>query len=355
MSRRIVALISLWTLATTLLAQQIETTLDIVTLKEVDGKYTVSKVNSDTSYTITLDSSLVVQQVLQTYRDSLSKPGSDIDLYTPYQYTIAPLYPLRDQVLIYRSGDFSDFVVEALSPHKTLGHEGWKQHDYLIKAHSIYYGTSRTAHTASINRQIAGDGTAIIVEAADSTDEASVILARDIRDNFGGAIVDLSDPETARNTASTARIVHFGPIASLQDDGIYLDRRTDLQAEFVTYLSVNKASEAGIDHLLRSSVKSILVADDGNKIKANQRMINKYYMQLFDGDRKHDALARAIRDYIRNVSGGANAHPYYWTSIRQYGDIKSVDGNVPSRLYWILILVMAVLFVVLRKSGGKLY
>jgi hypothetical protein len=336
-------------------AQDIESTLDIITLAEVDGVYTVSKTNSDTTYTIVLDSSIVIKEVLEQYRAELATPDGDVDIYTPFAYVIAPIYPLAEQVLVYRKGDFADFVIEALSPKQTLGHESWKQHDYLVKTHSFYYGTSIPSHTASVDRAIQGDGTAIVVQSADSVEHPTVILARDIRDNFGGAIVDLAEPEVARNTANGARIIHFGPVATLKDDGIWLKRRVDIQAEFVTYLSLSPVNEVGVDHLLKRSIKSILVANGAKKIKANQRMINKYYKQLFDGDRKHDALATAIRDYIRNVSGVTNAHPYYWTSIRQYGDIKSVDGNVPSRLYWILILVMIALFVMLRKSGGRLY
>lgn len=338
------------------MAQTMEPTLDIVQLVESDGTYTVTKTNVDTSIIITLDSPKVIQAVLSRYKAELSNPSSKIDTYTPYQKVLAPIRPLRDQVLIYRSGAFSDFAIEALTTKKPLGHESHKQHKYFGRNHSIYYGASLPAQTAAVQRAVAGEGTVIMVTDATNVEDAELILARSIRDDFGGAIHDLQDLSSLEQAAEKARIVHIGGIGQVTDNGIRIDnRRLQLRAENVTATYDTSVADEDVAPLLEDQVKAVLVSNNAGRQDAHQKIIQRYYRQLFDGDRKHDALKASVTRYIRNVSSAEEAHPFYWTGIRQYGDIKSIDGNVPSKLYWLLIVVMVILFVILKRSGGRLY
>lgn len=337
--------------------QVIEADTDLITLAEVDGNYSVSKQNNDTLYTIDIAQDSAVTAHLQLYLTQLRDRSIDIDMLSLYQLLLEPLEPLQYHLIILRQGNLTALPIAGLVKQKPLGHESYKQHDYLLNDHTLTYQVNVESYQRALEHPVSGKGTLLLLPDEESEDREYLKEIRNIRDDFGGEVVALAaQTMQLSDKLQQARIIHMSGVGNVGRDGLEVDGdilRTD--AELLSIGEVSPSDQEWITRLIGQGTKAVLYRPTDDFTTSRRRIITRFYKYLFDGDRKQDAIRSAQLHYVNSASSSEEAHPAYWATWQLYGDVKSIDGNVPTNLYWLLIVIMIGLFILIKRSGTRLY
>lgn len=85
----------------------------------------------------------------------------------------------------------------------------------------------------------------------------------------------------------------------------------------------------------KSTVMTLWEVND----RSTANVLTDFYKNLKAGNRKHEALNKAQKNYLANA-GGIKAHPYFWAGIVFHGDDTSLDLEKSPSIWLLLLLAM---------------
>jgi CHAT domain-containing protein len=157
------------------------------------------------------------------------------------------------------------------------------------------------------------------------------------------AIHGVGDTTNALNS----RLVFRNDSDSVEDGDLYAHELYDLDLTNLD-LAVLSACETGVGKqqshegvmsIARgfayagspSIVISLWKIDD----KTTSQIMKGFYQYLSSGELVDDALAKAKKDYLKEV-GEFNSHPFFWASFMQVGNSQRLDTQKPNWWSWVL-------------------
>lgn len=332
----------------------LENNMDVIVFSEKEGQYQMTKINFDTTQVLVLDS-LELNLLLQ-FKKGVREKNDSLDLYEPYLLTLRKLEPLQKHLIIVTDGVFRDFPFPAMTKKKPLGHEDMTQHDYIINEHTITYQTSISKWEEMTNHAVSNEETVVLVK--DKKDVAFELLkeAKYIRDDFGGRLITYEDSDWL-TVVHSARLLHLNAEAHFDRSIILKGKEVESAAELISLSLMDEAlrDDAIVNRISQSMAKSILYSAWPVKESSRRFILNEFYKNLFDGERKNDAIQMAIKRYLKKTSDVNMAHPYYWAGWRFYGDFKSVNNTVNPLLYLVIIILFIFFYYLIKRAKVKMY
>jgi hypothetical protein len=292
---------------------------------------------------------------LMAYKAGVLSKIDTIDFYRPYQLLFKPFEPLQRQLVISEPPSFRDFPYASLCTEATLNHENFKQHPYLIKKHSISTQVNMSSWKSMTDAEVTQGSTVLVVQDLNEREAPLIIEAKSIRDDFGGLLLDLS--QEWQDAIKAARIVHINVPFQIGEEVEVAGKTIEFSPELLTINGPQKDYKPLINfsQLQNIGIKSMVVNHGHYTPKNSSNIINHFYKNLFDGDRKHDALKKAQKKFIQKKTDPKEAHPYYWAGWKVYGDIKSVNNTVNPYFYLLIIGLLLFSYILIKKSNVKMY
>ena len=331
----------------------LEPKMDLIEIQEQGDAWLVSRTSVDTL----MEKSLSISQFeeLLDYKKRVLSNQDSIDFYRPYEILLKPFEPLQRQIILIAPPIFEDFPFASLCTEAILGHENYKQHPYIIQKHSISTQVDLSTWKAMTDIEVNDGNTVLLVEDVEDREAPLIIEAKSIRDDFGGLVLDLNGEWI--EAIQEARIVHISSPVKLNSQLSIQENSLRISPEL---LSLNGPVEidnvfANIRYLKELGTKSMVLNHGAYIPKVSSTIINHFYKNLFDGDRKHDALQKAQKKYIRKKTDPREAHPYYWAGWKVYGDIKSINNTVNPYFYLLIIALLLFFYILIKRSNVKMY
>ena len=272
---------------------------------------------------------------------------------------------------------------------------------YLLKTHSISYGSSATLLQEQTNRKRSGERNLLVFAPQfhgetvaynqQRTDMSPLLYnqqeAQRISQYFNGKVFngDQASIQNFKNEVSNYGILHFATHASANDeypDYSYLAFSNDSTASNLLYVkdlynyTINadlvtlSACQTGIGKLQKgegmlslarafnyAGASAIVTTLWKINDQSTSEIMTNFYKNLSEGLNKKEALRQAKLTYLMTNDDPLLNHPYYWSGIVLTGNALPIVTTI-SYLWWILWVVLGivfgwVLFSSLRKKESK--
>ena len=261
-----------------------------------------------------------------------------------YDKLLLPLSPLNADINISPDGILCNLPFDAL-----MTHDFNKSHPFLISTHNICYSYSFSLMQMQSNSEHIIQKSLFVLPAikqnGNKNAESSILNSFK---NLDYTIFDSSTPEKSQliEEMKKHQLIHFSGHASAFDSiqhgpALYVNNysiplseieQEKLNANLITLSACetmmgNEVTGEGMLSINRGFVLSGVNATLASQWKVNEgstaKIIEKFYKNLLNGDRKNNALTFSKRHFLANCADYQTA-PYYWAGMVLTGNHEAL-------------------------------